>query len=106
MFVVSWNFLVISKGSFIEEYLNVKVAAHELFSCLLKTMWFISLSYTITTPKIFRINLSVLYLTGNYSACSCFLKSLIDVENFVAGSLNEVMKIFFYVIENHKKPFR
>lgn len=61
MFVVSWNFSVISKGSFIREYLNVKVTAHELFPCLLKAMWFISLSYTITTPKIFRINLSVLY---------------------------------------------
>ena len=59
--IVSWKFSVISKISFIWKQLYFKVGDHDLLSCVLRTMRFVSLAY-IATPKKFEIILSALYV--------------------------------------------
>ena len=64
--IVSLEFLgtalKISEDSSIWGQLYLKVAAHELFSCVLRTVQLFSFVY-ITTPKIFRIILSSLFVS-------------------------------------------
>ena len=60
LWIVSWEFSVISRDSSILEQLHLKVAVHEFYPCVLRTMRLISFAYSVT-QKIFEIILSALF---------------------------------------------
>ena len=59
--IVSREFSAISEDSSVLGQLYLKVAAHQLFSCMLKATHLFSLFVYIATLKIFRIILSVVF---------------------------------------------
>ena len=60
LWIVSWEFSVISGDSSIWEQLFHKVVVHKFYPCVLRTMRLISFAYGVT-QKIFEIILSALF---------------------------------------------
>ena len=97
--IVSWEFSVISKDSYITKRMLTN------FFCVRRTIRLISFIY-IATPKIFRITLSPICLTESCIASFYFLKTgrfqktFDKIDANIRGFCCRIIRNFLLVIEN------